>query len=122
MVFLSGHSGLMCPFLPQQQQKSLDWCSGKDSACIGFGRAYRICPTNVAQTKPPSAIPVGVLVQSPMADSQSVSWVMRLPSKKKRGYHVRHANGTTERMSEEEVANCRVESSSVSDQEAVESV
>ena len=84
-------------------QKSLDWCSGKNSACVGFSRAYRICPADLGQTQPQSAISIGLHVRSHTAESNAIGWVMRLPSKKKKGYHVRHTNGRTECMTEEEV-------------------
>lgn len=84
-------------------QKSLDWCSGKNSACVGFSRAYRICPADLGQTRPASSISIGLQVRSHTAASNAIGWVMRLPSKKKKGYHVRHTNGRTECMSEEAV-------------------
>ena len=92
-------------------QKSLDWCSGKDSACTGFSRAYRICSADFGATLPQSAISVGRHVHS----NGSLGWIMRLPSKKKKGYHVRHPDGVTEAMSMEDVARSLVPSSTVGD-------
>jgi hypothetical protein len=82
-------------------QRALDWCSGKDSTCVGFSRAYRICPANYGEKLPESAIAVGLQVRS--LDYDSLGWIMRGPSKKRKGYHVRHTNGQTQAMSKEEV-------------------
>ena len=94
-------------------QKSLDWCSGKDSTCVGFSRAYRICPANLGQTQPQSTISIGAHVLSQGAATQDVAWVMRLPSKKRKGYHVRHTDGKTETLSMENVNRVLVPSSTV---------
>jgi hypothetical protein len=84
--------------------KALDWCSGRDSSCVGFSRAYRICPADYGQTKQHSVINVGMHVARHGQDGNSVGWIARLPTKKRRNYHVRHTDGLTEAMSEEEVA------------------
>jgi hypothetical protein len=85
-------------------QKALDWCSGKGSSCVGFSRAYRLCPAEYGLSQPPLAITVGMHVSSHGGPSNAIGWIMRLPSKKRRGYHVRHTDGATEAMSVEDVA------------------
>jgi hypothetical protein len=85
-------------------QKMLDWCSGKDSSCVGFSRAYRICPADYGLTLPQSAISLGMQVMAHGEVSDAVGWIMRLPTKKQNSYHVRHTDGLTKAMSEEEVA------------------
>ena len=87
-------------------QKSLDWCSGKDSACVGFSRAYRICPANCGETLSQSATKVGVLVRlhGDGDDANNLGWIRCLPSKKRSGYQVRYTNGETKFMNEEGVA------------------
>jgi hypothetical protein len=82
-------------------QSSLDWCSGEGSLCIGFSRAYRICPANYGHSLPQSVLSVGCQVRSQCVDSDALGWIMRLPSKKKpNGYHVRFTDGVTDKMSE----------------------
>ena len=82
-----------CDHALRWSQKSLDWCSGKDSSCTGFSRVYRICPASMGPI-------VGKHVH-PRSGS-IVGWIMRLPSKHRKGYHVRYADGATENISEEE--------------------
>jgi hypothetical protein len=40
-----------CRHALRWSRDALDWCSGKDSSCIGFSRAYRICPVDYGKTK-----------------------------------------------------------------------
>jgi hypothetical protein len=81
-----------CAHALKWSQKSLDWCSGVDSACTGFSRAYRICPADMGQT-------VGLHV--PQRDGV-IGWIMKRPSKRQKRYHVRFADGVIEKMSEGE--------------------
>jgi hypothetical protein len=92
-----------CGYALRWSRDALDWCSGKDSSCIGFSRAYRICPVDYGETKPHSVIAVGMQVAKHGQESVG-GWIMRLPTKKKPNYHVRQTDGVTEAMSEEEVA------------------
>jgi GNAT superfamily N-acetyltransferase len=94
-------------------QKSLDWCSGKNSTCVGFSRAYRICPANYGHSVPQSATSVGMLVQPHGMDSSTLGWITRLPSKKCKGYLVRHSDGATEVISQQEVDSLILPSSTV---------
>jgi hypothetical protein len=96
MIFYSN-----CVHSLRWSQRALDWCSGRDSTCVGFSRAYRICPANYGEKLPESAITVGSQVR--FLDYDSFGWIMRGPSKKRRGYHVRHSNGKTQAMSKGEV-------------------
>jgi hypothetical protein len=96
-------------------QSSLDWCSGPDSSCVGFSRAYRICPADFGKTLPQATIAVGMQVHSHGGASDALGWIMRLPSKKKKGYHVRHTDGITETMNEGDVEKFVVPKCSVGD-------
>jgi hypothetical protein len=102
-----------CRYALRWSRVALDWCSGKDSSCIGFSRAYRICPVDYRATKPHSVIAVGMRVAKHGQESVG-GWIMRLPTKKKPNYHVRHTDGVMEAMSEEEVARLVVPWESVS--------
>ena len=82
-----------CEHALRWSQKSLNWCSGKASSCTGFSRVYRICPASMGPI-------VGRHVH-PRSGSIA-GWIMRLPSKHRKGYHVRYADGATDNMSEEE--------------------
>jgi hypothetical protein len=84
-------------------QASLDWCSGKDSNCVGFSRAYRLCPANEG-TALKSEMSVGSQLRFPREQTDVLAWIVRLPSKKRLGYVVRDTNGVTEVMGEEKVA------------------
>jgi hypothetical protein len=94
-------------------QKSLDWCSGKNSTCVGFSRAYRICPANYGYSVPQSATSVGMLVQPHGMRPNTLGWITQLPSKKRKGYLVRHSDGATEVISQQEVDRLTLPSSTV---------
>jgi hypothetical protein len=96
-------------------QKSLDWCSGKDTACVGFSRAYRLCPDDHGVALPQSTLSVGSLVRSSQVESNALGWIRRLPSKKMLGYLVRYTNGVTKLMSAEDVAALSIASAKVGD-------
>jgi hypothetical protein len=102
-----------CRYALRWSWDALDWCSGKDSSCISFSRVYRICPVDYRETKPHSVIAVGMQVAKHRQESVG-GWIMRLPTKKKPNHHVRHTDGVTEAMSEEEVARFVVPWKSVS--------
>jgi hypothetical protein len=76
-------------------QTALDWCSGKGSRCIGFSRAYQICPRLHGAQDPVSPISVGVQVRALPGTTHAHRWVMQLPNKKRKGcYLVRDTDGT----------------------------
>jgi hypothetical protein len=102
-----------CCYALRWSRDALDRCSGKDSSCIGFSRAYRIFPVDHRVTKPHSVIAVGMQVAKHGQESVG-GWIMRLPMKKKPNCHVRHTDGVSEAMSEEEVARFVVPWKSVS--------
>jgi hypothetical protein len=89
-------------------QQSLDWCSGKGSACVGFSRAFRLCPVHFGkQNAGPngaSRYPIGKQVYQSDVVSDCIGWIMRLPSLKKDTYHVHFTNGATTTMSDDEVS------------------
>lgn len=91
-------------------QKALDWCSGENTKCVGFSRAYRVCPADNGATSTHSTFPVGLQVQ------QSVgvfTWIISLPSKRKKDYEVRNTNGLRIRMCKDKVAECQIARSTV---------
>jgi hypothetical protein len=94
---------------------SLDWCSGPEATCLGFSRAYRLCPENEGNSLLQSPISIGMHVRVNVGSPQSLGWISRLPSKRKRSYGVRHTDGLERRMSEEGVVGCLVPRSKVGD-------
>jgi hypothetical protein len=91
-----------CEHALRWSQKALDWCSGTGSSCIGFSRAYRLCPADYGQTLAQSIISIGRQVTAQDGETGTMGWIMRLPTKKRRKYHVRQTDGITKAMSEEE--------------------
>jgi hypothetical protein len=80
-------------------QRSLDWCSGKGSKCVGFSKVYRLCPNGFGQSLKDSTIRVGTQVRSCLKDSNCLGWVRLLPTLKengeqKKGYIVSFTDGT----------------------------
>ena len=107
-----------CPYAMRWSQRSLDWCSGKDSTCIGFSKVYRLCPDNFGgilpdqfgQMWPHSTIRVGTQVRSHAAGSDTLGWVRRLPTfrktgEQKKGFIVSYTDGTMDELSHAEVCN-----------------
>ena len=94
-------------------QKSLDWCSGKDTTCVGFSRAYRLCPANEGESIMHSQISVGLHVGGSDDHPSALGWITRLPGKRKKSYNVRHMDGMEARMSKEGVVGCLVPRSTV---------
>ena len=91
-------------------QKSLDWCSGPGSLCIGFNRAYRICPRNYEELPPDSTSLTEGTWLLPREGGIS-GWIWRTPTSKLKEYIVRYPSGATESMSKESVeAVCAVRS------------
>ena len=91
-----------CPNPLRWSQKSLDWCSGPGSACIGFSRAYRICPRNYEELPTDWLSPSEGSWLRPREGGMS-GWIWRMPAGKWRKYIVRYPSGVTESMSKEEV-------------------
>jgi hypothetical protein len=82
------------PHALQWSQRSLDWCSGLGSTCIGFSKVYRLCPENFGRVLPDSTIRVGTQVQSCVGVSNALGWVRRSQIKdKKRPYVVCYVDG-----------------------------
>jgi hypothetical protein len=101
-------------------QQALDWCSGKNSACVGFCRARRICPRACGETLPNSIISVGLQLRTPASgDSTLFGWIKRLPAEKKKDHEVQHTDGATARLSKDNVASCVLQSSTVGENHAV---
>jgi hypothetical protein len=101
-------------------QQALDWCSGKNSACVGFCRAYRICPRACGETLPNSIISVGLQLRTPAGgDSTLFGWIKRLPTEKKKDYEVQCTDGATARLSKDNVASCVLQSSTVGENHGV---
>jgi hypothetical protein len=92
---------------------SLDWCSGQDSTCIGFSRAYSIRPGNYGDALPKSAARVGLFLES---GSNKLGWISGLPGKKYKNFRVRSTTGDTQYMSEERVLSCVAPCSKVGNQ------
>ncbi len=85
-------------------QRSLDWCSGLDSTCIGFSKVYRLCPENFGRVLPDSTIRIGTQVRSCVGVSNALGWVRRLQIKdKKRQYMVCYVDGKRAEWSLSEV-------------------
>ena len=89
-------------------QKTLDWCSGPESACIGFSRAYQIAPQEyvvgpiIRHQKAKEAPSVGSWLNG---TNDKPGWIWRFPTTKRNAFLVRHPSGVIESMSEEEVSN-----------------
>ena len=110
MIFDSNHRHPL-----RWSQKSLDWCSGKDSTCVGFSRAYRLCPDDHGVALLNSCLSVGFQVRSLLTEPNTLGWVRQLPSKRRPTYQVQYTNGVIDVMSEEEVARSGIDSSKVGD-------
>ena len=86
-------------------QASLDWCSGKESTCIGFSKVYRLCPANYGQKSLNSTLQVGTQIRS----KNGLGWVKCLPifggnGQQKRGYIVRYIHGVEAEMGRKKVS------------------
>jgi hypothetical protein len=104
------------PHAMRWSQLALDWCSGLGSTCIGFSRAYRICPAHYGESVPHSKIHVGAPLRPIAGTSAALRWVMLLPTNKRKGrYLVRHTNGVTESMLPGMVDSLLVPSETVSE-------
>jgi hypothetical protein len=94
-----------CPHALRWSQRSLDWCSGKTSECIGFSRVYRLCPEFFGKMSPGSSIRIGTQIRTP---DGAFGWVRRLPTFKKngeqkKGYIVCYTDGSTETFSPSDI-------------------
>ena len=56
-------------------QSSLDWCSGQHTQCVGFSRAYRICPGNIGDTLPLSNLSVGSQLRPSATEPNALAWI-----------------------------------------------
>lgn len=119
MIFDSNHRHPL-----RWSQKSLDWCSGKDSICVGFSRAYRLCPDDHGVALLNSCLSVGFQVRSSRTEPNTLGWigqpntlgwVRQLPSKRLPCYRVQYTNGRIDVLSEEGVARLGIDSSQVGD-------
>ena len=101
------------PHALRWSQRSLDWCSGKDSTCIGFIKVYRLCPKEFGKMLPNCTIQIGTQVQSHLMLSHGcLGWISRLPTyritgEQKKGYIVHYVDGTSAELSHSEV--CKYE-------------
>jgi hypothetical protein len=76
-------------------QRSLDWCTGLDSTCIGFSKVYRLCPMDMGRMLPDCGIQVGFQ----LTINTKLGWVKSLPKKGRKGYIIRYVDGVMEEMS-----------------------
>jgi hypothetical protein len=102
-----------CPMALRWSQKSLNWCSGEDCLCIGFSKAYRLCPTKLGQMLPDSPICIGTQVFSSLSTLKKLGWVQKLPTKKpngeqKKGYIVCFIDSTHASWSYAEVCKYKI--------------
>ena len=89
-------------------QSSLDWCSGPESTCIGFSRAYQIAPQEyvvapiIRNQEAQEALAVGSWLKR---TNGTTGWIWRFPCTKRNTFLVRYPSGAIESMSEKEVAS-----------------
>jgi hypothetical protein len=93
-----------CAHALRWSQKSLDWCSGQDTSCIGFSKVYQLCPENFGCLLEGSNIRIGTQVESKLAVSRGLGWVRRLPPKgrdgqQQKGCIVCYMDGSTAKWS-----------------------
>ena len=106
MIFDSNAPNALC-----WSQKSLDWCSGKDSACIGFSKVCRLCPADFSSETPRCAIQIGTQVQRHSELPDALGWIVHFPTKKKNGQEKKGcivfcANGAKAELSHLDVLKC----------------
>ena len=89
-------------------QRSLDWCSGQDSTCIGFSRVYRLCPANFGRMLPDCTVRVGTQVKS---HTDVLGWVFhnlctgkQTGRRQGKGYIIHYVDGTKADFSISEVS------------------
>ena len=80
-------------------QRSLDWCSGQGSRCVGFFRVYRLGPEYFDNVNTEGNVRIGMQVETGSGSSSVLGWVGRLPSQRKVRYTVRFTDGNTVQMS-----------------------
>jgi hypothetical protein len=90
-------------------QRSLDWCSGQGSTCVGFSKVYRLCPPNLGRVLPGSTIRIGTQVRSPVGVSGGCGWVKSFPTwrkngQQKKGFIIFYTDGTWAEMSHSDVS------------------
>ena len=93
-----------CPHALRWSQKSLDWCSGQDTSCIGFIEVRQLCPDNFGCLLEGTNVRVGTQVRSTLDDSLGFAWVRRLAPKHETGCIVCHTNGSLSNWSFDDVA------------------
>jgi hypothetical protein len=98
-----------CPKALRWSQRSLDWCSGQHSTCIGFSKVYRLCPADFGFMSLDSKISIGTQVRSHLEGTDALGWVRRLPTKKKdgtqkKGYILCYTDGGMAELSHADVS------------------
>ena len=94
-------------------QRSLDWCSGNDSTCVGFSNVYRLCPPDFGHMLPESTLRVGTWIQPHSEGPGAPGWIKSLPTKKangqqKKGYIVAYPDGRKTELSALDVSEYAV--------------
>jgi hypothetical protein len=94
-------------------QRSLDWCSGNDSTCVGFSNVYRLCPPDFGHMVPESTLRVGTWIQPHSEGPGAPGWIKSLPTKKangqqKKGYVVAYPDGRKKELSALDVSEYAV--------------
>ena len=86
------------PIALRWSQRSLDWCSGLGSTCIGFSKVYKLCPADLDHRALHSPLAIGTQVQMKRDTGNSFGWVKRLPKlmvtgEQRRGYFIKYVDG-----------------------------
>ena len=87
-------------------QRSLDWCSGQGSTCLGFFKVYRLVP-EFDTFNEEGNVRLGMQVKTCSVSSSVLGWVARLPNKHRKEYTVRFTDGNNVQMSLEDVMKFR---------------
>ena len=108
MIFYSS-----CCYALRWSQRSLDWCSGSNSTCIGFSKVYRLCPDCYSRKLPGDTVSVGTQVSSHLSDLKTLGWIRLLPTmntngEQKSGYIARYVDGSKATLSAVEVAKYKL--------------
>ena len=97
-----------CPTALCWSQRSLNWCSGKGSTCVGFLKVYRLCPDGYGRMFQDCTSKIGTQVQSNVSGSTALGWVRQLPTyhsngKQRKGYIVCYTDGSMVEWSQADV-------------------
>ena len=87
-------------------QRSLDWCSGQGSTCVGFFKVYHLVP-KFDTFNEEGNVRLGMQVKTCSDSSSVLGWVARLPNKHRKEYTVRFTDGNNVQMSLEDVMKFR---------------